>query len=72
MSETRMQVRAQTYVEDTISEFKKNGSEINQLVREEIELAFEAGYKAGIVDATRKESSAYDHIPGGFLPPVKA
>ena len=58
MNETRLKIRTKTYLEETLATLSLDGAPpLSQLMQEEIELAYERGYKDGDVDATRKESS---------------
>jgi hypothetical protein len=64
MDETRLKVRMRTYLEETKEDLSKNGAPpLTPLMVEEIELAYERGYKEGQVDATRKETPTDIPLP---------
>lgn len=57
MDEARLKIRVRTYLEEALADLQKDGAPaLSQLMQEEIEIAYEAGYKAGIVDSTRRET----------------
>lgn len=57
MDDARLKVRTKAYLADATFQLQRaGGPALTTLMKEEIELAYENGYKAGVVDATRRET----------------
>jgi len=54
--ENRLKQLANSYIAQVVDTLQKGDVTLSQRDREELELAFEAGFRQGIVESSRRES----------------